>query len=71
MKMDMNAVLLFILLILVFVVIVTALFQYLWNSTMPELFKLSHITFWEAFRLLLIAAMLFGVGGIININVGG
>lgn len=67
----MDAVLLLILLILIIVVIVTGLFQYLWNATMPELFNLTHITFWQAFRLLLIAALLFGVGGIININIGG
>jgi len=54
----------------VFVIIVTALFQYLWNETIPELFNLSALTFGQAFRLLLISAMLFGVGSFIRINIG-
>lgn len=39
-----------------------ALFQWLWNITMPQVFSLTAITFWQAFRLLLIAAFLFGTG---------
>ncbi len=38
------------------------LFQWLWNITMPEVFKLKQITYWQSFRLLIIAAFLFGVG---------
>lgn len=37
-----------------------AIFQYLWNITIPGIFKLREISFWEAFRLLLISAFLFG-----------
>lgn len=47
----------------------TGLFQWLWNETMPEVFNLSAITFGQAFRLLLISAMLFGVGSFIGINI--
>lgn len=39
-----------------------AIFQWLWNITMPQVFSLATITFWQAFRLLLIAAFLFGTG---------
>jgi len=35
-------------------------FQLLWNTTMPQVFKLGQITFWQAFRLLLLASLIFG-----------
>lgn len=38
----------------------TAVFQWLWNATMPEVFGLGNIRFWVAFRLLLIAGFLVG-----------
>lgn len=40
--------------------LITALFQWLWNITMPDVFNLKKINYWQAFRLLLIAALLFG-----------
>jgi len=53
--------------LLVFIIIgvalfllVTALFQWLWNITMPDVFNLKTINYWQAFRLLLIAGLLFG-----------
>lgn len=42
------------------------LFEWLWNITMPQLFNLKEITYWQAFRLLLIAAMLLGGGRIVS-----
>lgn len=45
----------------------SAILQWLWNITMPQVFGLRMIEFWEAFRLLLIAGLLFG-GGRINLN---
>ena len=45
----------------------TLLFQWLWNTTMPQIFKLPEITFWVAFRLLLIAGFLTS-GGFANFN---
>lgn len=36
------------------------LLKWLWNITMPIVFNLKTITYWQAFRLLLIAAILFG-----------
>jgi len=42
------------------------LLQYLWNTTIPELFNLKPVTYWQAFRLLLIASLLFGGPNLIN-----
>ncbi|MDN5361518.1 MAG: hypothetical protein PWP70_565 [Moorella sp. (in: firmicutes)] len=47
-------------LILLIVFALIGLFQWLWNITMPEVFNLKKITFWQALRLLLIAGILFG-----------
>jgi|COG998Drversion2_1049125.scaffolds.fasta_scaffold317104_1 hypothetical protein len=47
---------------LVLLPLLIALFQWLWNITMPQVFGLNVITFWQAFRLLIIAAFLFGTG---------
>lgn len=44
--------------------LMTALFQWLWNITMPQVFNQKEITFWQAFRLLLLAWILFGGIGI-------
>jgi hypothetical protein len=50
----------FLFVVLVFFVLV-ALFQWLWNITVPDVFPgVNAITFWQAFRLILIASMLFG-----------
>lgn len=37
------------------------LLQWLWNLTCPEVFHLPTVRYWQAFRLLLIAGLLFGV----------
>lgn len=37
---------------------VPLLFQFLWNTTVPQIFRLRMITYWQAFRLLLMAAIL-------------
>jgi succinate dehydrogenase hydrophobic anchor subunit len=52
-----------ILLILILIPLVVALFQWLWNITMPQVFNLNTVTFWQAFRLLLISSLLFRSGG--------
>lgn len=54
--------------VLVLIPLVIAFFQWLWNITMPEVFNLNTITFWQALRLLLIAAFLFGTGEGLNGN---
>lgn len=51
----------YVLLFPIVIYIVISLFQYLWNTTMPAIFNLKEVSFWQAFRLLLIAAMLLGV----------
>jgi hypothetical protein len=45
---------------LVLVTIVVVVFRWLWNTTMPDVFGLREISFWQAFRILLLASMLFG-----------
>lgn len=47
------------LIIIVFLILV-GIFKWLWNTTMPQVFALRMITYWQAFRLLLIAGFLFG-----------
>ena len=49
-----------VLIVVVFVFVFSKLLQYLWNITMPEVFTLKPLTFWQAFRLLVIASILFG-----------
>ena len=41
-------------------IIVVFVFQLLWNTTMPQVFQLRQITFWQALRLLLLASIIFG-----------
>ena len=47
---------------LVILAIVTLIFRWLWNTTMPDVFGVKALTFWQAFRILLISAILFGGG---------
>ena len=47
---------------LVILALVTLLFRWLWNMTIPEVFGLKALTFWQAFRILLLASILFGGG---------
>lgn len=49
---------------------VTALLQLLWNMTLPELFGIKAIGYWQAFRVLLIACILFGPGAFFRVNAG-
>lgn len=62
--------LLMIVLIPVVIAIATAIFQWLWNITMPQVFDLKEITFWQALRILLLAGFLFGAGSFIKFNIG-
>ena len=48
--------------------IVPMVFQFLWNITVPEIFGLMEIRYWQAFRLLLMASMIFGAGSYIHFN---
>lgn len=38
----------------------TLLVQYLWNTTLPDLFGFKEITFWQTFRLFLLVSVFFG-----------
>jgi hypothetical protein len=46
----------------------SALLMWLWNITITRIFGLREITFWEAFRLILIAGILFGGSSFFKIN---
>lgn len=49
-----------------FVLLTSALLKWLWNITIPRIFSLPAISFWEAFRLLIISWLLFrGIWGFI------
>gem|GEM_PF-2059993 len=48
--------------------IFTAILKWLWNITIPSIFGIREITFWESFRLILIAGILFGKGFGFNMN---
>lgn len=48
---------------------VTLLLQYLWNTTLPDLFGVKPIAFWQTFRLFLLTSIL--VGGSHAVTVGG
>ncbi len=52
--------LVFLLGIVVLLLVLAFLLHWLWNITMPEVFGLKEITYWQAFRLLIIAGLLFG-----------
>ena len=42
--------------------IATAFFWRLWNDTIPEVFGLKRITYWQALRLFVIAALVLNLG---------
>jgi len=44
----------------------TLILEALWNMTMPQVFRLPPITFWVAFRLIIIGSLLSG--GFFKIN---
>ncbi len=54
--------------IVVAVFVVPLIFQLLWNITVPEVFGLRMIRYWQAFRLLLMASMIFGAGNLLHFN---
>ncbi|MER9233804.1 hypothetical protein NKI56_17175 [Mesorhizobium sp. M0622] len=52
--------------VIVVVAILSALLLWLWNTTMPDVFGLKTISFWQALKLLLIAGILFGSSAAID-----
>ncbi len=61
------AIVFIVLVVLFLAMLLAAIFQWLWNITMPEVFGLNPLSFWQAFRLLLIALFLTS-GGFIKIH---
>jgi hypothetical protein len=47
---------------LIILAIITLIFRWLWNTTMPDVFGLKSLSFGQSFKILLIASMLFGGG---------
>ncbi len=39
--------------------LVSVILRWLWNMTMPEVFGIKKITYWQALRILIISAILF------------
>jgi len=46
--------------VILFLGLLPAFLMALWNLTLPELFEFPEITYWQAVRLILISALLFG-----------
>jgi len=63
-----NALLMIPLILAVVLLFVSFILQWLWNITMPELFSMKQLSYWQALRLLLIASILFGGLGLRFIN---
>jgi len=40
--------------------VLSAIVMWLWNNTLPDLFGLNKVTFWQSVRLLLLVGILFG-----------
>jgi len=45
---------------LVILAIFTVIFRWLWNTTMPDVFGMKALTFWQALKILILAGILFG-----------
>ena len=53
--------------LMVLLFISTAVLRWLWNTTVPNVFNLNAITFWQCFRLLImVKILLVGGSGIIK-----
>jgi hypothetical protein len=52
---------------LVLAAIIVVVFRWLWNSTMPDVFGLREITFGQAFKILLLAGILFGSHRVVEV----
>ena len=52
--------LLFVVLAVIASFVFVGFFQWLWNITMPDIFACKPVSYWQRFRLLIIAQILFG-----------
>jgi hypothetical protein len=48
------------LVVVVYVFVSAAILEWLWNMTVPDVFSIGRIEYWQSFRLLIIASILFG-----------
>ncbi|AFM41622.1 hypothetical protein Desaci_2690 [Desulfosporosinus acidiphilus SJ4] len=49
---------------IVLLFIVSGVLMWLWNITITRIFNIREISYWEALRLLIISAILFGKSGL-------
>jgi hypothetical protein len=56
------------LLVVASVFVAAGVLQWLWNITLPDVLGLKSVRYWQAFRLLMIAGLLFGSGNIIRLT---
>ena len=54
--------LLLFLLLAIVPLVATVFFWWIWNDTIPEVFGLKRITYWQTLRLLIIAALVLNLG---------
>ena len=52
---------------LILVAILVVIFRWLWNSTLPEVFGIREVSFWQAFKIMLLAGILFGGHRAVNV----
>ena len=50
-------------LLLIWMFVLSGVLMWLWNITLTRIFNVREITYWEALRLLIISAILFGKVG--------
>ena len=53
---------------LVLVAILVVVFRWLWNSTLPDVFGVHEVTFWQAFKIMLLAGILFGGHRVVEVS---
>lgn len=56
-----------ILISLVLIAILVVVFRWLWNTTMPDVFGVRQLTFWQALKILILAGILFGGHRVANV----
>ena len=62
MGINVEAVSMILIILFIIIFIMPAILAWLWNWTMPEVFRLKEITYWQSFRLIIISAILFSPG---------
>lgn len=48
------------LVVVVYLFVSAAILEWLWNITVPDIFNVGRIEYWQSFRLLIMASILFG-----------